>query len=209
MVDAAGEISTAVVSEPTVPQVLLPGRTLPDGASPLLRLLQVGAGILESREAKALLHSLSRRSGAHPAPPQRVKVGRQVGCRVPLVVLAKRPAPNTVLQAEHTLVPADRCRAEPLDDELPLGQADGETDFSVTRGRELPIERNGAGAAARFASSLVHPERTDEGAEPWVVRGRQLSRSHAAIRADCARSECSSRHPNCEVHRQADASQLL
>lgn len=147
-----------MASGPTVPQVLLPGRTLPDGASPLLRLLQVGARVLESREAKALLHPLSRRPGAHPAPPERVKVGRQVGCRVRPVVPAERPAPHAVFQAEHQLVPADRCRAEPQDDELRLGEADGEADFSVGRGRELPVERSGLGAGR----SLLHPGRTEE-----------------------------------------------
>ncbi|CAG5947255.1 unnamed protein product, partial [Menidia menidia] len=71
---------------------------------------EVGARVLKIGEAKALLHSLPRQPGTHPAAFERVKVRRKVRRGVPLVRFLVRPAADAVPQTQDHLVSPDRCR---------------------------------------------------------------------------------------------------
>lgn len=144
----------------TFSQVPLSLTALPDGSRPLLRLLQVISRVLQRGETKAVLHSLPWHPRTHPAPFERVEVDHEVRRRVRVIILPVGPASDTVLQAEYHLVSPHRCRGEPLNDELPLGQTHVTPNFSVTGDRELPVQRGGT-VSVRFCSPLVHPERTE------------------------------------------------
>lgn len=145
----------------TVSMLLLPGRALPDSASPLLRLLQVRVRVLQRGEPKALLHSLPREPRAHPPAFERVEVRRKVPRRVRLVLLSVRPAADAVPEAQHHLAAPGRCRGEPLDDELPLGQAHRTPDFQVIARRKFSVQRDLL--AVRVGAPPVHPERFQAG----------------------------------------------
>lgn len=140
----------------TVSMVLKPIRALPDGASPLLRLVEVGSRVLERGETEALFHSLPREPRAYPTPLKRVEIGGQVSRRVRVIIFPVRPASDAVLQAEDHSVPARRYRGEPLDDELPVSQAHGAPDLLVTSGREFPVQS--VHVVTMFGSLQVHPD---------------------------------------------------
>lgn len=113
---------------------------LSDGPGPPLRLLEVGERVLDQRDPKALLHPLPGHSGAHPAPPERVEIGCEVGADVRAVRAPVRPAARAVRQVESHRGPAGR-RADPPDGQGAPRQAHRVPDPVVERVRELPVQQ--------------------------------------------------------------------
>lgn len=113
---------------------------LSDGPGPPLRLLEVGERVLDQRDPKALLHPLPGHSGAHPAPPERVEIGCEVGADVRAARAPVRPAARAVRQVESHRGPAGR-RADPPDGQGAPRQAHRVPDPVVERVRELPVQQ--------------------------------------------------------------------
>lgn len=143
------------------PRRLQRGR-VSDGTSPPLSLLEVGERVLDQRDPKALLHSLSGHSGAHPAPLERVEIGCEVGADVRAVRPSVRPAAHTVAQVIDHLSPAG-WRGDPLDGQGALRQAHRVPDPVVERVGELPVQHAHdpvpLAGWVRFRGVFLHPGR--------------------------------------------------
>lgn len=123
----------------TISPGCLQHRSISDGMSPPLSLLEVCERVLDQRDPKALLHSLAGHPGAHPAPLERVETGSEVGADVSAVRASVRPAADTVRQVKNHLSPAG-WRGDPLDGQGALRQAHRVPDLVVERVGELPVQ---------------------------------------------------------------------
>lgn len=115
------------------------GRSISDGPSPPLSLLVVGDGVLDQRHTKALLHSLTGHSGAHPSPLEWVEISCKVGSDVRAVRPSVRTTADTVCQVKNYLSPTGWW-GDPLDGQRALRQTDCVSDPVVLRVAELPVQ---------------------------------------------------------------------
>lgn len=164
----------------TVSPGRLQRRSIPDGPSPPLSLLEVGERVLDQSHPKALLHSLAGHSGAHPAPLERVEIGCEVGAHVRAVRPSVRTAAHAVRQVKDHLSPAGG-RGDPLDGQGALRQAHRVAEPVVERVGELPVQLRAhqpvpLAGRVRFRGAFLHP---------WTERVRRVPQAGVRMAVRC------------------------
>lgn len=161
----------------TVSPGRLARRSISDGMSPPLSLLEVGERVLDQCDPKALLHSVPGHSGAHPAPLERVEIGCKVSADVRAVRPSVRPTADTVGQVKNHLSPAG-WRGDSLNGQGALRQAHRVADPVVEHVGELPVQHAHEpiplAGWVRITGVFLHPgrrvRRVPEAGERMAVR---------------------------------------